>query len=215
MNWLARFFGTNQQPEKAISSHGIEVCDSYKLASTLPSLPSDLSAWLGKGKTDIISHLEGIQFQEMPDRTGQLDSEWRQILFMVSWTNEEGSSFSRPIRVSHNQQTGIVWYVHLPMKLNSPLPKVAAIGTDDTFQSCVKKLGEPTSDIQTAPITRVAWWNINGAIVQVTYYSEAYADIDQVFQAGELDMVMVFRPDLAPPGFNHAPREFDPAKGWE
>lgn len=133
---------------------------------------------------------------------------------MISWTNDEGGCLNRPARVSYNRNTGIVWHVHLPMKLNSKLPKVGSIGSDVTFESCVKKLGSPAGDIQTAPITRVAWWQVSGAILQVTYYSEPYADIDQVFRMGELDMAMIFRPDIAPPEFNHIPREFDPAKGW-
>lgn len=213
--WIARMFASAPAVRHEDNVCPIDATDSYRLVTNLSSLPADLSEWLGKHRDAVISSLVGIPFSEMPDKSVDNDSQWNCLLFMVSWESAEGGQEGRPASAGYHAGSKNVWRVTFPFKFASRLPLVGGIGCNDTFSQCVKKLGEPTGDIRTAPITRSAWWEKAGTILQVEYYTEAYTDMDEVIQAGELSHAMIYRPDLAPSGYTHVPSAFDPGKGWQ
>ncbi len=221
-------FGCNKT-----STHGIEITnhnppneklveDSFKLDTDLSQLPPDIGGWLGKHKGevepilrgfDLIDELEQGKWLPNSDVPGK-ELPWRRIVFMIAWIDSDGASISRPARISYNADSGIIWYMHLPVKPRGSMPNVGLIAAVDTFRTCSDKLGKPVSDVQTAPVTREAAWQIGATTYRITYYSEAYRDMNQAFSAGEIDLISAYRKDLAPPGFDDNPTVYDPSKGW-
>lgn len=220
--WLAVVLSSVGTPQRVFSEPAVSVSDSFKLHTDLSKLPADIGVWLGKGKGEVVPVLHGIDFIEEKEQGKWLpktdvagkEHPWRRLIFMITWINGDDASISRPVRISFNADSGKIWYVHLPVRPRSSMPKVGPITAGDTFQTCVAKLGQPLNDVQTAPVTREAAWQIGATTYRITYYSEAYRDIDRTFSAGEIELISVYRKDLAPPSFDDKPTVYDPSKGW-
>ncbi|MEO5716067.1 MAG: hypothetical protein ABIT37_21490 [Luteolibacter sp.] len=222
IRWLAVVLSSLGFSQRVVCEPAVPASDGFKLVTDLSKLPLDIGVWLGKGKVEVVHDLQGLEFIEEKEQerwlpktdVGGKEHPWRRMIFMVTWVNGDGASIGRPLRVSFNADSGKIWYLHMPVKPQSSMPKVGSIAAGDTFQTCVAKLGQPVNDVQTAPVTREAAWQMGSTTYRINYSSEAYRDFNQAFRAGEIDLISVYRKDLAPPGFDDKPTVYDPSKGW-